>query len=70
MHWREGIKKVSLGEAAVCKAKGRLKKNPSGFFDLATVSKNSEEFLSSPHLAGLGGSISKNSFKFFSFSGF
>jgi hypothetical protein len=37
MHWREGIKKVSLWEAAVREAKGRLEKNPSGFFDLAAV---------------------------------
>jgi hypothetical protein len=67
MHWREGIKKVSLWEAAVREAKGRLEKNPSGFFDLAAVSKNSEEFLSSPHLAGLDGSISKNSDDLFSY---
>jgi hypothetical protein len=51
MHWREGIKKVSLWEAAVREAKGRLEKNPSGFFDLAAVPKNSS------HLPALPGSV-------------
>jgi hypothetical protein len=33
--------------AAVREAKGRLEKNPSGFFDLAAVSKKPDDFFSS-----------------------